>query len=106
MKKISISNPALIRATFPARPVSTPIIGRSSSTRAVRITWTSNPVPFTYDWIIYNTDSDPVVQATGTTPSGSTGVNIYVMPAGITKFRVVVTSNTQSPVSVTSNQTF
>ena len=91
---------------LPAAPTSTPTIGRSTATRGVRVVWTSTPEAFTYDWVIYNTDSTAVVQATGTAASASTGTILYTMPAGIVKFRVVVTSNTSPPVSVTSNQSF
>jgi hypothetical protein len=91
---------------LPAAPTSTPTIGRNSSTRAVRVVWTSTPEAFNYDWVIYNTDSTAVVQATGTAASASTGTILYTMPAGIVKFRVVVTSITATAVSVTTNLSF
>ncbi|MFZ9629901.1 MAG: hypothetical protein ACO3C1_11190 [Ilumatobacteraceae bacterium] len=91
---------------LPAAPTSTPTFSRSTSTRNIRVTWTSTPEVFNYDWIVYASDAGLVEKARGTASSGSLPTVIYTMPIGVTLFRVEVTSITSTATSYAANLSF
>lgn len=87
--------------TLPPEPTSEFELGYQPATRQVLVHWLPEPKPFSYTWAAVDITGSLGTFASGTAAADADPINLFVVPAGVTRVRIEISTLTSPPLSFT-----